>query len=121
MRTRKKVLASNWFIFLALLALSACTDEKGALDQAECEKMQVAASCYTWAKKLEKFDRAQAIKVHGQACDMDHTEGCVRIGDLHAGQDWKSAHSWYKKACDKNNPSACVKQAEALLHLQKQN
>ncbi len=108
----------NWIIaFSIILALSACTDDTGVLDRTECLDMKVAASCYTWAKKLEKLDMTKAKQIHEKTCAMDHTEGCVRLGDLHLKKDTRKAHSWYKKACDAGNPRGCVKQAEALLKL----
>lgn len=104
-------------LLLCTLLLSSCTDNKGLLDEVECRKMKVAASCYTWAKKLESVDMQKAIEIHELACRMDHTEGCVRIGDLLAPKNLNEAHSWYKRACEQKNPSACIKQAEALLKL----
>lgn len=103
---------------LLLFLVSACTDDSGVLDEAECNKMKVAASCYTWAKKLEASDLQKAIAIHERACQMEHTEGCVRIGDLLAPKNLREAHTWYKKACEMNNPRGCVKQAELLLKLQ---
>lgn len=100
-----------------LLGLIACTDDTGVLDKVECLEMKVGPSCFTWARKLEKIDLEQAKTIHEKSCRMDHTEACVRLGDLHLEKSPETAHRWYKEACSAGNPRGCVKQAEVLLKM----
>ncbi len=100
------------FGVIYFIALSACTANQEAL-LSEC-KQGIGEACNKLGQAVEGENKKDAELYYQKACNLQNTNGCVRLADMVKNTDFDKAYGVLKISCDRGNTAACVKQAELL-------